>query len=168
MKNVLIILIMLICTLIGRYFSVRLKKRCRFLKNIAYLLEEIRLMIEFESAEVSEIIERLTKIQRLSEIGFLNTISSEMNIGTEFDRLWENSVEYQQYSFLSNEEKEFLKDIGRKLGKSDLRGQLNAIKYEQLELEKMIKSADEENSVKSKLYSSLGVLCGAFIVIMFI
>lgn len=168
MKNVLIILIMLICTLIGGYFSVRLKKKCRFLKDIAYLLEEVRLMIEFESAEVSEMIKRLTKNQRLSELGFLKKISSEMNIGTEFSRLWENAVEYQQYSFLSNEEKEFIKDIGRKLGKSDIIGQLNAIKYEQFELEKMIRSADEENSVKSKLYSSLGVLCGAFIVILFI
>lgn len=65
-------------------------------------------------------------------------------------------------------EKELVKDIGKKLGKSDISGQLNAIKYEKLELEKMIRSADEDNCRKSKLYRSLGVLCGAFIVIMFI
>lgn len=168
MKNVLIILIMLICTLIGGYFSVRLHKKCRFLKAVAYMLEEVGLMIEFESAEVSEIIKRLTMMQRLSELDFLNKISDEINVGTEFGLLWENAVESQQYSFLNSEEKDFIKDIGRKLGKSDIKGQLNAIKFEQLELEKMIRSADDDERRKSKLYRSLGLLCGAFIVIILI
>lgn len=168
MKNVLIILIMAICTLLGGYFSEKLRQKCRFLKDIAYMLEELRLMIEFESAEVAEIIDRLTKNKRLSELGFLKKISEEIQIGSDIGSLWENSVECQQYGFLNDEEKEFIKDIGRKLGKSDTGGQLNAIRYEKLELEKMIRSADEDNCRKSKLYRSLGVLCGAFIVIMFI
>lgn len=168
MKSVLIILIMMICTFIGGYFSGRLKQKCRFLKDVAYMLEEIELMIGFESAEVSDIIARLMKNKRISELGFLRKVLEEIHIGADFSTLWEDSVEFQQYGFLNNEEKEFIKDIGRKLGKSDVSGQLNSIRYEKLELEKMIRSADEDECRKSKLYRSLGLLCGAFIVIMFI
>lgn len=168
MKNILIILIMAICSLLGGYFSDRLRRKCRFLKDTAYMLEEFRLMIEFESAEVGEMIERLGNNKRLTELSFLIKISEEMYIGSDIGSIWEKAVEGQQYGFLSNDEKEFIKDIGRKLGKSDVSGQLNALKYEKLELEKMIRSADEDNCRKSKLYRSLGVLCGAFIVIMFI
>ena len=168
MKNVLIILIMTICTLLGGYFSGKLRQKCRFLKDIEYMLEELRLMIEFELAEAGEIIDRLAKNKRLSELTFLQKISEEIHIGSDIGLLWEKAVECQQYGFLTDEEKEFIKDIGKNLGKSDISGQLNAIKYEKLELEKMIRSADEDNCRKSKLYRSLGVLCGAFIVIMFI
>lgn len=168
MKNVLIILIMAICAWLGEYFSGRLREKCRFLKEIEYMLEELRLMIEFESAEVSEIINRLIKNKRLSELGFLKKISEENHIGLDFGKLWESSVECQQYGFLDAEEMEFIKDIGRKLGKSDISGQLNSIRYEKIELEKMIRSAEEDKRRKSKLYRSLGVLCGAFIVILFI
>ena len=159
MKNVFIILIMVICSLFGGYFSGKLRKKCSFLKDIAYMLEELQLMVEFESAEVGEIIDRLAKNKHLSELAFLKNISDEIHIGSDIGSLWEKAVECQQYGFLTDEEKEFVKDIG---------GQLNAIKYEKLELEKMIRSADEDNCRKSKLYRSLGVLCGAFIVIMFI
>lgn len=168
MKNILIILIMAICALLGEYCSGRLREKCRFLKEIEYMLEELGLMIEYESAEVSEIIKRLTKNKRLSELGFLKNISEKNQIGSDLGMLWENSVECKQYSFLNAEEIEFIKDIGRKLGKSDIGGQLNSIRYEKSELEKMIRSADEDNRRKSKLYRSLGVLCGAFIVILFI
>lgn len=168
MKNVLIILIMAICTLLGGYFSGKLRQKCRFLKDIEYMLEELLLMIEFESAEAGEIIYRLAENKHLSELDFLKNISDEIRIGSDIGLLWERAVECRQYGFLSDEEEEFVKDIGRKLGKSDFSGQLNAIKYEKLELEKMIRSADEDNCRKSKLYRSLGVLCGAFIVIMFI
>lgn len=168
MKNVFIILILVICSLLGGYFSGKLRKKCRFLKDIAYMLEELQLMVEFESAEVGEIIDRLAKNKRLSELAFLKNISEEIHIGSDIGSLWEKAVECQQYGFLNNEEKEFVKDMGRKLGKSDISGQVNTIKYEKLELEKMIRSADEDNCRKSKLYRSLGVLCGAFIVIMFI
>lgn len=168
MKNVLIIMIMAVCTLIGVYFSGRLKQKCRFLKDTAYMLEEIELMIGFESAEVWEIVERLAKNKRFYELDFIKNISEKKTVCSDFGILWEESVERCQYGFLNAEEVEFIKDIGRKLGKSDTSGQLNSIRYEKAELEKMIRSADEDESRKSKLYRSLGVLCGAFAVIIFI
>ncbi|MGN0553218.1 MAG: stage III sporulation protein AB [Oscillospiraceae bacterium] len=168
MKTVLIFIIIIVCTLMGSYFSERLKQKCIFLKEISYMLEELRLLIEFESAEVGEIIQRLMKNQRLSELGFIKNIADRMDVGTDFGSLWENAVEMQQYSFLSSEEKEFIKEIGRKLGKSDINGQINAIKFEKNELENMIRSAADDYCRKAKLYRSLGVLCGAFIAIMFI
>ncbi|MGN1304229.1 MAG: hypothetical protein ACI4YB_04245, partial [Oscillospiraceae bacterium] len=93
MKNVLMILIMVICTLMGIYFSGRLKKKSRFLSNVAYMLEEIQLKIEYESAEVNEIITFFTENKRLSELGFLRNVSDNMDMCTDFGSLWENSVE---------------------------------------------------------------------------
>lgn len=168
MKNVLLISIMMICIVTGSHFSARLKQKCRFLKEISYMLEELRLLIGFESAEVGEIIQRLLKNKRLSGLSFIGYIAENFDVGTDFGLLWENAVEKQQYCFLSSEEKEFIKDIGRKLGKSDLNGQINAIEYEKNELENMIRSADDDYCRKAKLYRSLGVLCGAFIAILFV
>lgn len=168
MKTVLIVSIMIICTLTGSYFSGRLKQKCIFLKDISYMLEELRLLIEFESAEVGEIIQRLLKNKRLSELGFISDIAERIAVGSDFGSLWESAVEMQHYDFLSSEEKEFIKDIGRKLGKSDINGQINAIKFEKNELENMIRTADDDYCRKAKIYRSLGVLCGAFIAIMFI
>lgn len=168
MKSFFIILIMVICVLLGGYFSERLKQKCRFLKNIAYMLEELQLMIEYESAEVNDIIHRFLKNNRLSELGFIKDIADEMKNICDLGIVWEKAVEKQQYGFLDDDEKELIKDIGRKLGKSDISGQLNAIRYEKAEIEKMIRSAEEETCNKSKLYRSLGVLGGAFIIIMLI
>lgn len=168
MKNVFLILIIILCTATGCCFSARLKQKCKFLKEIMYMLEEIRLLIEFESAEVGEIVQRLFNNKRLTELDFIRTITENLNEETDFGSLWEKSIEIQQYAFLSADEKEFIKDIGRKLGKSDLNGQINAIKFEQNELKSMIRAADDDYCRKAKLYRSLGVLCGAFLVIMFI
>lgn len=168
MKTVLLILIIIICIVTGCYFSARLKQKCRFLKEIMYMLEEIRLLIEFESAEVGEIVQRLFNNKRLTELDFIRTIAEIIDEETDFGTLWEKSIEIQQYGFLSTEEKEFIKDIGRKLGKSDLNGQINTIKFEQNELKNMIRAADDDYCRKAKLYRSLGVLCGAFLAIMFI
>ena len=88
MKNVLIILIMAICTLLGGYFSGKLRQKCRFLKDIEHMLEELRLMIEFELAEAGEIIDRLAKNKRLSELAFLKNISEEIHIGSDIGSLW--------------------------------------------------------------------------------
>lgn len=166
MKSFFILTLILISSILGSYFSRRLKLRCVFLKNISYMLEDISLMIEYDAAEVWNIIKRLCGNKRYEELDFLKAVQSEKE--SDFSYLWEKSVSEKKYDFLADEEIEFIKDIGRKLGKTDIFGQLNTIKYEKNQLEKMLKNAEEEYIAKGKLYRSLGVLGGAFIAILLI
>lgn len=136
------------------------------MKNISYMLEDISLMIEYDAAEVWDIMKRLRCNKRFEELGFLKAVHSEKE--TDFSFLWEKSVSECNYDFLNNEEIEFINDIGRKLGKTDICGQLNTIKYEKNEVEMMLKNAEKEYIAKGRLYRSLGVLCGAFIAILLI
>ncbi len=166
MKTLCILTLIVISSCLGGYFSRRLKIRCTFLKNISYMLEEISLMIEYDAAEVWDIIKRLCGNKRFEELDFLKSIHLEKK--SNFSYLWEKSISEKKYDFLTDEELELIKDIGRKLGKTDICGQLNNIKYEKNELEKMLKNAEEEYIAKGRLYRSFGVLCGAFIAILLI
>lgn len=166
MKTFFILTLIIISSILGSYFSRRLKFRCVFLKNISYMLEDISLMIEYDAAEVGDIIKRLCSNKRYEELDFLKALQSKKE--SDFSYLWEKSVSEKNYDFLTDEEIELIKDIGRKLGKTDICGQLNTIKYEKSQLEKMLKNAEDDFMAKGKLYRSLGVLCGAFIAILFI
>ena len=63
---------------------------------------------------------------------------------------------------------ELICDIGKKLGTSDLDGQMSVIKLWQAEVTSAISSAESEYASKAKLYRTMGVLIGAFISIMLI
>ena len=166
MKNVIIVLIMIVSTLLGGSFSQRLKRRIVFLREISYMLEEIRVMIEYENADVWKIADKLSKNERISELTFLACFYENTEPQEEFGQIWEKSLNNCQYRFLDDEDLDFIRDIGRKLGKSDLKSQLNTIDYERSELKILMRSADENFLRKAKLYRSLGVLTGAFAAIM--
>lgn len=166
MKTFFIIVLIIISALMGGYFSNRLKLKCRFMRNIAYMLEEISMMIEYEAAEVGDIIKSLCCNERFAELDFFGVLNKEKIM--DFSNSWEKAVCECNYNFLSYEEIELIKDIGRKLGKTDVAAQLNTIKYEKNVAERMLKKAESEYIAKGKLYRSLGVLCGAFIAVLFL
>lgn len=166
LKLMEIIVIILATSFIGCYFSAALKKRMIMLKKLNYMLEEILLLLRYKSATVYEIAETLAGDERFSEFEFLRNIRPE--IGRSFQQSWCGAVYGSELYGMKKSDVEFIADIGKNLGTSDLDGQISAVMLRRSELEAAIVSAEEEYSKKAKLYRSLGMLSGAFIAVMLI
>lgn len=161
-----IIVIISAASFTGYYFSAALKKRVLILKKLNYMLEEILILLRYKSATVYEIAETLAGDERFSDFDFLDNIKPES--GTSFQQSWCTAVYNSKLCGIKKSDIELLADIGKKLGTSDLDGQVSTVMLQRSELEASILSAEEEYSRKAKLYRSLGALTGAFVAIMLI
>lgn len=161
-----IIVIISAASFTGCYFSAALRKRVLTLKKLNYMLEEILILLRYKSATVYEITETLAADERFSEFEFLGIIKPES--GISFQQSWCNAVYGSSLCGIKKSDIELIADIGKKLGTSDLDGQVSTVMLHRSELEALIVSAEEEYSKKAKLYRSLGALTGAFVAIMLI
>ena len=158
--------IVLAASCCGIYFSAALKDRIISLKRISCMLEEIFILLKYRSATVYEILETLRRDERFAELSFLN--EQKFSADNSFQQVWCEAVERNIPKGLKKSDAELLSDVGRKLGTSDLEGQLSALELRQAELNSAISAAEEEYRRKAKLYRSLGVLAGVFIAIMLV
>ena len=166
LKIVGIVVIISVTSFGGSYFSSALKNRVVILKKLNYMLDEILILIRCKSATVYEIAETLAADQRFSDFDFLKKVISDKN--KPFRENWCSAVSENIPQGAKKSDIELLTDIGRKLGASDLEGQISTISLWQSELVSAISSAEEDYARKAKLYRSLGVLMGAFISIMLV
>lgn len=160
------VIIISAATFTGCYFSAALKKRLILLKKLNYMLEEILLLLRYKSETVYEIAETLAGDERFSEFDFLRNIDRDCDIS--FQQSWCDAVYGSSLCGLKKSDIELIADIGKKLGTSDLDGQVSTVMLQRSELEAAISSAEEEYVKKAKLYRSLGALTGAFVAIMLI
>ena len=166
LKYICIVMIVSVSAMGGIYFSSALKNRVISLKRINYMLEEIYIMLRYRSATVYEIAETLCNDERFAGLDFLKEL--KFSAENSFQESWCRAVEKNIPRGLKKSDCELLINIGRKLGTSDLEGQLGAVKLRQAETAAAVSSAEEEYSRKAKLYRTLGVLTGVFIAIMLV
>lgn len=165
-KFIGIITVISISAFAGLYFSSSLKNRVVMLKKLNYMLDEIMIMLRYRSATVYEIAEALAADERFTEFEFLGSIKQEGE--KPFRDSWCEAAEKCRLFGLKKSDTELICDIGKKLGTSDLDGQMSVIKLWQAEVTSAISSAESEYASKAKLYRTMGVLIGAFISIMLI
>ena len=68
----------------------------------------------------------------------------------------------------TQEDKEIIKMIGKLLGKTDLKGQVNEIDLGLNLVDKQIKKAENQMIKNVKLYKTMGIVCGIGICIILI
>lgn len=166
LKVIGITVIIAVTSFAGGYFSSLLKSRAVMLKKLNYMLEEILVLLRYRSATVYEIAEALAADERFSEFKFLEKVKPDKE--KSFRQSWCEAAESCKIYGLKKCDTELLMDVGRKLGASDLDGQISVIKLWQTELSAAISSAEADYIGKAKLYRTLGVLAGAFIAIMLV
>lgn len=164
-KVIGIIIVIVSASLIGIYFSDKLKSRVKELKNINYMFEQISVLIRYKALTVYEVIDELRRNQICSNLNFIKNFASEDDI--PFEKQWSKSIDNSQ-NYLNNEDKRILKSFGNVFGTSDIDGQLSDIELYRHNFIKIENDAKLEFEKKSKLYKSLGVIGGAFISIMLI
>ena len=165
------ILILVSATGIGASYSVDLKKRCRELRILKQMLYMLRGEIKYTKTPLPEAFPRMAL--RLPEpfSSFLERTAEEMAHldGRPFAELWQDQIRRQlSGTHLKREDKEQLCTLGEVLGYLDLEMQLSAIELYLEQLELGIRNAQETMAAKQKLYQSLGVAGGAFLVILLV
>jgi stage III sporulation protein AB len=153
---------------IGIYFRAGLLRRLVILREIRYMLDEIIMLIRFKGATVREIIDTVVSDSRLSDLTFLTAVSKEYYGDKSFAECWEHSAVSFRQNGLTTSDIKLIENIGKNLGTTDIEGQLASLALYQNEAEAAYIAAEAETAKKAKLYTSLGVLAGAFLVVFLI
>ena len=154
---------------IGVSFSADLKKRCSELRMLKQMIYMLRGEIKYTKTPLPEAFSHIAV--RLPEPFslFLNGTAERMRRmeGETLGEIWRDQIKKDlAASHLSRQDKEQLATLGEILGYLDLEMQLSAVDLYLEQLESGIRQAQEDAGEKRKLYQTLGVAGGIFLVIL--
>ena len=152
------VLIVLSCTAFGVEKSRELSIHRKELEELQRLFVFIQKKLEYIKIPFEELFATMESEWLLSVSKELKSFSKKT-----FYEVWTSSIDsYFQKTFLTKSELEELKQIGKQIGQPE------AIRLYLIQLENSIQNTREEEKEKKKLYQSMGILCGIFIVLVLI
>lgn len=164
LKWINLIGIISICTYIGILKSKTYENRVIELNMFQNALIMFKTKIEFTYEPLKSIFSDISKvIYENKENIFLNTINKNKNIY----EAWSESINDIKNNLL-DEDKEIIRMMGKLLGKTDIKGQVNEILLTQNLIEKQIEKAEYEKNKNMKLYKTMGIVLGLGICILLI
>ena len=152
-------------SMIGISCSEKLKKRAGELGLVCHMLEEMAILIRYKALTVYELIDNLKSNTMVCSLPFLSEFKSDVRL--PFKSSWENNIDNIN-TFMNDGDVKLLKTLGSTLGTSDIDGQLQSLEVFKADFNRLEKEAIAAYEKKSKLYRSLGLLCGMFVSIMLI
>lgn len=171
LKGIGALLILASAAGIGISFGNDLKGRCmelRLLKQMVYML---RGEIKYTKTPLPEAFSNIAVRMKEPFGSFLEEMAKQMGSleSESLGDLWQAQIKAQlSGTHLKKEDKEQLKSLGEVLGYLDLEMQLSSIDLYLEQLELGIREAQEAAQTKQKLYQSLGVAGGIFLVILLV
>jgi stage III sporulation protein AB len=166
-KAVLLSLVLAASFAVGIFFKNALATRVLILRQMRYALEEIELLIKYKNSPLREIFLTLSGDTRLRDLTFIPKTLEYMETESFSDSYKKAVTEYQGLG-LSLRDREIIGGIGQILGVADSESQVAGLALYRAELESAFNTAYDEYQKKSKLFSSLGLLAGVFLVIILI
>ncbi len=165
------LLIMASAAGIGASFSRDLKGRCMELRLLKQMIYMLRGEIKYTKTPLPEAFTSIAARMKEPFGSFLEQTAREMESQKEgnFGDLWKAQIKaWLSGTCLKKEDKEQLGSLGEVLGYLDLEMQLSSLDLYLEQLEICIREAQETASTKQKLYQSLGVAGGIFLVILLV
>ena len=163
-KYFMLFIILVACSLIGRYLSKRYVIRVSELEEIKNALNMFKSKIKFTYEPIPEIFEEISK-NTSENIGQIFKKAKEKMETKTANVAWEEAIEESENE-LTKEDKYVLKTLSKLLGQTDVEGQASQIEITQKFLETQIKEAQEQKEKNEKLYSKLGTTIGLALVII--
>lgn len=160
----MLFLILVTCSLIGRYLSKKYVMRVNELEEMKNALNMFQSKIKFTYEPIPEIFEEIAKNTSRSIGQVFSSAKEKMKTSTA-NIAWEEAVEESQNN-LTKEDRYVLKTLSKLLGQTDVDGQTSQIEITQKFLETQLKEAQEQKEKNEKLYSKLGTTIGLAIVII--
>ncbi len=150
------------CTGIGLYKSEELKKREQELQELQQIFSALQKEIEYTRTPIGEILKNISCKTSETYQCWLETLSKRCNEKgyQTFDVIWNESIKLLEESRLTQDEIADLKQVGGHLQQSE------AISLFLERLDYCMQNTRRENETKRKLYKSLGVMAGVFLVIL--
>jgi stage III sporulation protein AB len=169
LKLVGAVLIMASASGIGVSLGMDLKQHCRELRQLKQMIYLLRGELKYTRTPLPEAFEQ-TALRMPEPFGsFLREAAEEMRRmdGRTFGEVWREEIGHHLTSTrLKPEEREQLGALGEVLGYLDLDMQLSAMDLYLEQLELSIQNAQESMGARQRVYQSLGVAAGIFLVIL--
>ena len=163
-KYFMLFIILVACSLIGRYLSKKYVIRVNELEEMKNALNMFQSKIKFTYEPIPEIFGEIAQNTNKS-IGQVFKIAKEKMETNTANMAWEEAIEESENN-LTKEDKYVLKTLSKLLGQTDIEGQTSQIEITQKFLETQLKEAQEQKEKNEKLYSKLGTTIGLAIVII--
>lgn len=163
-KYFLLFIILVACSLIGRYLSKKYVIRVNELEEIKNALNMFQSKIKFTYEPIPEIFGQIAQNTSKS-VGQVFQLAKEKMETSTANIAWEEAIEESETN-LTKEDKYVLKTLSKLLGQTDVEGQTSQIEITQKFLETQLKEALEQKEKNEKLYSKLGTTIGLAIVII--
>lgn len=152
----------------GRAFSMRIKERVKFLEKFRLMLKLMQTEIEYVNMPTYELLKNASQRQELSDMSFIKACIKRLDDGMSFDLSWEEAIKQENFSELESDDIQLILSFGNSLGTTDRDGQLKLCgMYEEM-TEQKIYQARAKMKTHASLYSKLGIICGAAVVIILI
>ena len=171
LKGIGALLILASAAGIGVSFSNDFKRRCMELRLLKQMIYMLRGEIKYTKTPLPDAFASIAVRMKEPFGSFLEELAKQMENpenGT-FGELWQAQIKAQlSGTHLKREDKEQLGSLGEVLGYLDLEMQLSSIELYLEQLELRIRESQEAARTKQKLYQSLGVAGGIFLVILLV
>lgn len=163
-KYFMLFIILVACSLIGRYLSKRYVMRVKELEEMKNALSVFQSKIKFTYEPIPEVFEEIAKTTSKS-VGQVFYLAKEKMKKNTANMAWEQAIDESENN-LTKEDKQVLKTLSKLLGQTDIEGQNSQIEITQNFLETQRKEAQQQREKNEKLYSKLGTTIGLVIVII--
>ena len=161
------VLIVLSSGLISMNEVIRSHQRIRALKALSEALAAMRGELSERHIPLPELSERLALRQKQPAAEFFGTVSVNLlRRELPFSAAWEMALRETEPLCLLPEEQQAMENLGRKLGRSNLAQQTEAILATEKKLALFLELEEREHMKKSRLRAALGVGAGAMLAIL--
>ena len=142
----------------GSAMADKLKRRQRICAVIGSLLRRVSFLIGYRCDDVYSVCSELRNDADFVSLSFLKALPVSYEKEGDFRTEWRSAVKMQR--FCSDEENVLLR-LGSIIGRSDINGQLEAIRALETELGEIEQNRNETYLRMGRLYRSVGLLFGA-------
>lgn len=166
LKIIIYSFIFLTCSMIGILKSQKYTYRVNELKEFKNALNMFKTKISFTYEPIPEIFAQIAK-NIAPEIGSVFKIASYNMKFCAAGEAWNKAIDTDILN-IDIEDRRILKDLGKLLGATDVKGQISQIDVTSTFLDEQIKKAEKEREKSEAMYRKLGFLVGLGIVIILI
>ena len=165
-KYFMLFLLLVACTLIGRFLSKKYVYRLNELEEMKNALNIFMTKIKFTYEPIPSTFLYISEKVEGNVSKIFKNATEEME-NKPAGEAWDKSLD----AIVTNMKKEdidIIRNLGRLLGKTDIEGQISEIKLVNNFLDIQIKDAEEEKNKNEKMYRTLGIVAGMTITILLI
>lgn len=148
----------MICTAVGAVFSSVLKARCRQLRAVLSLIDEMSAQIRYRAVPLPELINELSAAGAYKDSVFLKRTAALVKQGWTVQDAWTEAA--RTVPFLAESDRDILADTGSRLGDSDTGGQLSMLALTGDMLSRSLDEAEDDCTKRAGALLKVWVLCG--------